>query len=150
MCSSDLSLFQKIQDDVKVAMKARDVETLRRRIGTVQDGISVNLSWEGGADLGLSVVDSSGDQVSFFSPEGVGGGVFDMSGFDPKSGSRAITWDDAPPTGTYSILVRGFETENHAGETGFNVIVNNRGESEEFSGVVQPNGTPVEVGSFEV
>ena len=130
--------------------EARDVDTLRRRIGTVQDGVSVNLSWEGSADLGLSVVDSSGEQVSFFSPEGIGGGTFDMSGFDPKSGSRSITWEEAPPTGSYSVLVRGFETEDDAGETGFNVVVNNRGESEEFSGVVQSNGTPVEVGSFEV
>ena len=97
-----------------------------------------------------SVVDSSGDQVSFFSPQGIGGGAFDMSGFDPKSGSRSITWDDAPPTGSYSVLVRGFETEGDAGETGFNVVVNNRGELEEFSGVVRPDGTHVEVGSFEV
>ena len=73
-----------------------------------------------------------------------------MSGFDPKSGNRAITWDDTPPTGTYSILVRGFETEGGVGETGFNVVVNNRGETEEFSGVVQTDGTPVEVGSFKV
>ena len=130
--------------------EARDVDTLRRRIGTVQDGVSVNLSWEGGADLGLSVVDSSGDQVSFFSPEGIGGGTFDMSGFDPKSGSRSITWENAPPTGSYSILVRGFETEGDAGETGFKLVVNNRGDEKEFSGVVQPDGSPVEVGSFEV
>ena len=130
--------------------EARDVDTLRRRIGTVQDGVSVNLSWEGSADLGLSVVDSSGEQVSFFSPEGIGGGTFDMSGFDPKSGSRSITWENAPPTGSYSILVRGFETEGDAGETGFKLVVNNRGDEKEFSGVVQPDGSPVEVGSFEV
>ena len=130
--------------------EARDVDALRRRVGTVQDGVSVNLSWEGAGDLGLSVVDSSGDQVSFFSPEGMGGGSFDMSDFDPKSGSRSITWENAPPTGAYSVIVRSFETEEGAGEVGFKVVVNNRGESEEFSGVAQPDGSPVEVGSFEV
>ena len=130
--------------------ESRDVDTLRRRVGTVQDGVSVNLSWEGSGDLGLSVVDSSGEQVSFFSPEGIGGGSFDMAGFDPKSGSRSITWENAPPTGAYSVIVRGFETEGGAGEVGFKVVVNNRGESEEFSGVVQPDGSAVEVGSFEV
>ena len=130
--------------------EARDVDALRRRVGTVQDGVSVNLSWEGAGDLGLSVVDSSGDQVSFFSPEGMGGGSFDMSGFDPKSGSRSITWENAPPTGAYSVIVRSFETEDGAGEVGFKVVVNNRGESEEFSGVAQPDGSPVEAGSFEV
>jgi len=130
--------------------EARDVDALRRRVGTVQDGVSVNLSWEGAGDLGLSVVDSSGDQVSFFSPEGMGGGNFDMSDFDPKSGRRSITWENAPPTGSYSVNVRHFETEGDAREIGFKVVVNNRGQSEEYSGVVQPDGSTVEAGSFEV
>ncbi len=130
--------------------EARDVDTLRRRVGTVQDGVTVNLSWEGVGDLGLSIVDSSGDRVSFFSPEGIGGGSFDMSDFEPKSGSRSITWENAPPAGPYSILVRHFETEGDAGEIDFKVVVNNRGESEEFSGVIQPDGSNVEVGSFRV
>ena len=130
--------------------EAREVDSLRRRVGTVQDGVSVNLSWEGPGALGLSVIDSSGDQVSFFNPEGMGGGSFDMSSFDPKSGSRSITWENAPPAGSYSVVVRSFETEGDAGETGFKVVVNNRGESQEFSGVVQPDGSPVEAGSFEV
>ena len=130
--------------------EARDVDALRRRVGTVQDGVSVNLSWEGAGDLGLSVVDSSGEQVSFFSPEGMGGGNFDMSDFDPKSGRRSITWENAPPTGSYSVNVRHFETEDDAREIGFKVVVNNRGQSEEYSGVVQPGGSTVEAGSFEV
>ena len=130
--------------------EARDVDALRRRVGTVQDGVSVNLSWEGDGDLGLSVVDSSGEQVSFFSPEGMGGGNFDMSDFDPKSGRRSITWENAPPAGSCSVNVRHFETEGDAGEIGFKVVVNNRGQSEEYSGVVQPDGTIVEAGSFEV
>ncbi len=130
--------------------EARDVDALRRRVGTVQDGVSVNLSWEGAGDLGLSVVDSGGDQVSFFSPEGMGGGNFDMADFDPKSGRRSITWENAPPTGSYSVHVRHFETEGDAGEIDFKVVVNNRGESEEYSGVVQPDGSDVEAGSFEV
>ena len=130
--------------------EAREVDTLRRRVGTVQDGVSVSLNWDGIGDLGLSVVDSSGEQVSFFSPEGMGGGSFDMSDFDPKTGSRSITWENAPPSGSYSIRVRHFETEGDAGEIGFKVVVNNRGETEELSGVVQPDGSQVEVGSFEI
>ncbi len=130
--------------------EARDVDTLRRRVGTVQDGVSVNLSWEGKGDLGLSIVDSNGDQLSFFNPEGLGGGSFDLEGFEPKSGSRSISWDSSPPSGSYSVVVRHFEAEEDTGEIGFNVVVNNRGESEEFSGVVQPDGSSVEVGSFEV
>ena len=130
--------------------EARDVDTQRRRVGTVQDGVSVNLSWEGGGDLGLSVVDSDGDQLSFFNPEGLGGGSFDLEGFEPKSGSRSISWDSSPPNGSYSVVVRHFETEEDTGEIGFKVVVINRGESEEFSGVVQPDGSSVEVGAFEV
>ena len=130
--------------------EARDVDTLRRRVGTVQDGVSVNLSWEGEGDLGLSIVDSDGDQLSFFNPEGLGGGSFDLEGFEPKSGSRSISWDSSPPNGSYSVVVRHFETEEDTGEIGFKVVVINRGESEEFSGVVQPDGSSVEVGAFEV
>ncbi len=130
--------------------EARDVDALRRRVGTVQDGVSVNLSWEGAGDLGLSIVDSSGEQLSFFSPEGMGGGSFDISDFDPVSGSRSVTWETAPPTGTYSIHVRHFETEGDEGEISFKLEVNNKGETEEFSGVVQADGSSVEAGTFEI
>ncbi len=130
--------------------EARDVDALRRRVGTVQDGVSVNQWWVGAGDGGLSFVYSSGDVVSFFSRDGRGGGGFDMADFDPKSGSRSITWDNAPPSGSYSVHVKHFETEGDAGEIGFQVVVNNRGESEEYSGVVKPDGSSVEAGSFEV
>ncbi len=122
----------------------------RRRVGTVQDGVSVDLIWEGEGDLGLSIVDSGGEKLSFFNPEGMGGGSFDISNFDPKSGRRSVSWETAPPAGSYSILVRHFETDGEPAEVGFKVVVNNRGESEEFSGVAQPDGSEVEVGSFQV
>jgi len=130
--------------------EARDVDAMRRRVGTVQDGVSVNLNWEGAGDLGLSIVDSNGDEVSFFNPEGLGGGSYDIGGFDPKSGSRSINWETNPPTGAYSLIVRHFETEEDSGEINFNLVVNNGGESEEFSGAIQTDGSTVEVGSFEV
>jgi uncharacterized protein YfaP (DUF2135 family) len=130
--------------------EARDVDALRRRVGTVQDGVSVNLSWTGGGDLGLSIIDSKGEQLSFFEPEGLGGGSFDIEEFDPKAGSRSIKWDSAPPAGAYSVVVRHFETEEDSGEIGFNVTVDNRGESEEFSGTIQSDGSSVEACSFEV
>ena len=36
--------------------EARDVDELRRRVGTVQDGAKVTLNWEGSSDLGLSIL----------------------------------------------------------------------------------------------
>lgn len=146
----ELTVNEQDEEDKEDFTEARDVDTLRRRVGTVQDGVSVNLSWEGRGDLGLSIVDSDGDQLSFFNPEGLGGGSFDLEGFEPKSGSRSISWDSSPPNGSYSVVVRHFETEEDTGEIGFKVVVINRGESEEFSGVVQPDGSSVEVGAFEV
>ena len=146
----ELMVNEQNEEDKEDFTESRDVDTLRRRVGTVQDGVSVNLSWEGEGDLGLSIVDSNSDQLSFFNPEGLGGGSFDLEGFEPKSGSRSISWDSSPPNGSYSIVVRHFEAEEDTGEIGFKVVVNNRGESEEFSGVVQPDGSSVEVGAFEV
>ena len=130
--------------------EAREVETMRRSVGTVQDGVSVGLSWEGGGDLGLSIVDSNGDRLSFFNPVGLGDGSFDLEDFEPKSGSRSVNWESVPPSGSYSVVVSHFETEEETGEIGFRVVVNNRGEFEEFSGVVQPDGSSVEVGTFEI
>jgi uncharacterized protein YfaP (DUF2135 family) len=146
----ELTVNEQDEEGKEDFTEARDVDTLRRRVGTVQDGVSVNLNWEGKGDLGLSIVDSDGDQLSFFNPEGLGGGSFDLEGFEPKSGSRSISWDSSPPNGSYSVVVRHFETEEDTGEIGFKVVVINRGESEEFSGVVQPDGSSVEVGAFEV
>lgn len=146
----ELTVNEQDEEGKEDFTEARDVDTLRRRVGTVQDGVSVNLSWEGKGDLGLSIVDSDGDQLSFFNPEGLGGGSFDLEGFEPKSGSRSISWDSSPPNGSYSVVVRHFETEEDTGEIGFKVVVINRGEPEEFSGVVQPDGSSVEVGAFEV
>ncbi len=145
---SDEDLRDEVKEDFT---EAREVDTLRRRVGTVQDGASVSLSWEGASDLGLSIVDSNGEELSFFSPEGLGGGSFDMESYDPKSGSRAISWDSPPPAGTYTIVVRHFETEGEeGGEVQFEVEVNNRGESQQFSGAIQLDGSSVEVGIFEI
>ena len=145
---SDEDLRDEVKEDFT---EAREVDTLRRRVGTVQDGASVSLSWEGASDLALSIVDSNGEELSFFSPEGLGGGSFDMESYDPKSGSRAISWDSPPPAGTYTIVVRHFETEGEeGGEVQFEVEVNNRGESQQFSGAIQLDGSSVEVGIFEI
>ena len=129
--------------------EARDVDTMRRRVGTVQDGVTVNLNWEGEADLGLSIVDVNGGELSFFEPEALGGS-FDIEGFEPKSGNRSIRWDAGPATGPYSLIVKHFEAEGDSGEIDFNLVVNNRGETEEFSGSIQTDGSTVEAGSFEV
>ena len=139
---------QEVKEDFS---EARDVETLRRRVGTVQDGVSVELSWEGNGDLGLSVVDSKGEEVSFFNPKGLGSGNFDLEGFDPKSGRRLISWDSNPPEGEYSVRVRNFDTQP-AGESDvdFSVKVNNRGDSQIYNGSAPLDGTIVEVTVFSV
>ena len=68
---SDEELTEEVKEDFT---EARDVDELRRRVGTVQDGASVSLNWEGSSDLGLSIIDSNGEELSFFNPEGLGGG----------------------------------------------------------------------------
>tara|TARA_Y100000588_G_scaffold181801_3_gene195588 strand:- start:11129 stop:12547 length:1419 start_codon:yes stop_codon:yes gene_type:complete len=128
--------------------EAREVDTLRRRVGTVQDGVSVTLSWEGSGDLGLSVLGSDGQELSFFNPESLGGS-FDVGGFEPKSGSRSVSWESAPPEGKYTISVRHFETEEDEGDIEFKVTVNNRGDEQDFSGSIASDGSSVEAGSFE-
>ncbi|MAS80236.1 MAG: hypothetical protein CMA28_01245 [Euryarchaeota archaeon] len=131
--------------------EAREVETLRRRVGTVQDGVSVELSWEGSGDLGLSVVDSDGEEVSFFNPRGLGNGNFDLEGFDPKSGRRSISWDSNPPRGDYSVRVRNFDIEpTGESDVEFNVTVNNRGDSQIYNGSAPLDGAIVEVAKFNI
>ena len=93
---SDEELTEEVKEDFT---EARDVDELRRRVGTVQDGASVSLNWEGSSDLGLSIIDSNGEELSFFNPEGLGGGKFDMDGYDPESGSREIRWGSSPHLG---------------------------------------------------
>ena len=129
--------------------EARDVETLRRRVGTVRDGVSVELSWEGSGDLGLSVVNSEGEEISFFNPMGLGSGNFDLEGFNPRSGRRLIKWDSEPPQGEYSVRVRNFDTEPKGEmDVDFNITVNNRGDSEIYNGSAPLDGTVIEVTTF--
>ena len=139
-------LSEEVKEDFT---EAREVDTLRRRVGTVQDGSSVSLNWEGGSDLGLSIVDSNGEELSFFNPEGFGG-TFDMEGYDPMSGFRQIKWGSSLASGTYSVVVRHFETEGEEGEIQFEVNLNKGGDEQQFSGSIQPDGSSVEVGSFEI
>ena len=138
------------QDPKEDFTEAREVDNLRRRVGTVQDGVSVGLTWEGSSDLGLSVVSSEGDVLSFFDPEGLEGGSFDIEGFDPDSGIRSISWESAPSAGAYTVKVSHFETEEGGGDTEFMVSVNIRGELQEFSGSIPSDGSSVEAGSFEI
>ena len=119
-------------------------------MGTVQDGVSVELSWESDSDLGLSVVDGDGAEVSFFEPEGLEGTSFDMAGFEPKAGQRKISLSENAPTGSYTVLIKHFESEGEAEETEFSVKVNNRGDEQEMSGTIPSDGSQVEAGTFEI
>jgi len=88
--------------------------------------------------------------LSFFNPEGLGGGKFDIEGYDPESSSREIRWDSSPPSGIYSVVVRRFETEEEGGEVQFEVSVDNGGEKQHFSGSIQADDSTVDAGSFEI
>ena len=65
----DGEIPEETQEDVTVPgaqedfTEAREIEAMRRRVGTVQDGVSVELSWESDSDLGLSVVDGDGAEL---------------------------------------------------------------------------------------
>jgi len=130
--------------------EAREVDVLRRRVGTVRDGVSVTLNWDSPSDLGLSVVTPDGGTVSFFNPEEEGGGSFDIGGYDPNEGRQVVSWSDNPPVGSYSIMVQHFESEGEGGDSEFTVSIDNRGDIEEISGTISSDGSQVEVGTFEV
>jgi uncharacterized protein YfaP (DUF2135 family) len=129
---------------------AEEVDVLQRRVGTVQDGVSVTLNWDSSNDLGLSVVSPDGDVISFFRPDGSTGGSFDIDGYNPKEGSQVASWSKDPPAGIYSVMVQHFEAEDEEGNTEFTVSINNRGDVEEISGTIDSDGSQVEAGTFEV
>jgi len=141
---------QEVQEVQQDFQEAREVDALRRRVGTVQDGVSVTLNWDGNADLGLAVLSSDGEEVSFFTPDGLGGAAFDIGGFDPKSGVRSIHWTSEPPKGSYKISVRQFETDGDDDEVEFSITLNNRGEEQTFAGTASSDGSEIEAGSFEI
>ena len=93
---------------------------------------------------------SEGDVLSFFDPDVLEGGSFEIEGFDPDSGIRSISWESAPSAGAYTVKVSHFETEEGGGDTEFMVSVNIRGELQEFSGSIPSDGSSVEAGSFEI
>jgi len=130
--------------------EARDIDAMRRRVGTVQEGVSVDLTWEGPGDLGLSVVNSEGEEVSFFSPEGLSGGAFDVEGFEPKSGNRSIRWNTSPPSGEYSVVVKHYQSSEDDGDIQFKVNINNKGEEEEHSGSIPSDESSIEAARFQI
>tara|TARA_B100000959_G_scaffold260836_1_gene297752 strand:- start:8459 stop:9640 length:1182 start_codon:yes stop_codon:yes gene_type:complete len=130
--------------------EAREVDEIRRRVGTVQDEVSVMLSWDSPSDLGLSVMSPDGQEVSFFSPDEGKGGSFDFGSYSPEEGKQEIAWSSEAPEGSYTIMVRHFEKEGEVGETDFTVVVSNRGQTQEFSGKISSDGSQVEVGAFEI
>ena len=130
--------------------EARDVDAMRRRVGTVQDGVSIDLSWEGSSDLGLSVVNSDGEELSFFNPEGLNGGSFDLDGFEANSGSRSISWSSGPPPGEYSVVVKHYDSSEDEGDIHFKVNINNKGEEEEHLGSIATDGSSIEAAKFQI
>jgi len=130
--------------------EAREIEAMRRRVGTVSDGVSVEMDWESESDLGLSVVNSEGDEVSFFSPDGIEGGSFDLQDFTVEGRKQKIIWAADPPSGDYSVLVQHYESEGQDASSDFSIVINNRGDVQELSGSVNSDGSKVFVGSFEV
>ena len=129
--------------------EAEAIETLRKRVGTLRDGVSVSLNWDSGSDLGLSIVDSEGQELSFFKPEAIGGS-FDIEGYNPDSGKQEISWASDPPQGGYKIFVQHYETEGQEASTDFTVTVDVKGEAQTFDGTINSDGSRVEAGSFEI
>ncbi|HJM18242.1 MAG TPA: hypothetical protein QF703_01780 [Candidatus Thalassarchaeaceae archaeon] len=129
--------------------EAKEIETLRRRIGTVRDGVSVSLGWDSNTDLGLSIVNSEGEEVSFFNPESMGGS-FDIEGYNPDSGRQEIIWASDPPEGSYTVIVQHFETEEQEESTDFTVTIDNKGEEQAFEGTISSDGSRFEAGSFDI
>jgi uncharacterized protein YfaP (DUF2135 family) len=147
----DSPVDDSVQEEKEEFTEAREIDDMRRRVGTVQDGALVSLSWDSSSDLGLSVVDSEGSVLSFFDPVGLGGGSFDVERFDVEEGSRSISWTEKPPSGNYAVMVRHFESEVDEGEaTEFSLTINNQGEVEEISGSVPNDGSNIEAASFEI
>ncbi len=130
--------------------EAREVDALRRRVGTVHDGVSVTLNWDSSSDLGLSVITPDGSAVSFFDPEESKGGSFDIESFNPNEGRQVVSWSENPPAGDYSIIVQHFETEGEGEDSEFTVSIDNRGDEEEISGTISSDGSQVEAGTFVV
>ena len=140
-------VLQAVEEDFT---EARDIDVMRRRVGTVQDGVSVALTWDSSSDLGLSIMNSDGDEVSFFAPDGIEGGSFDIDGYDPMEGKQEIVWASNPPDGTYSIKVQHYETEGDGDDSEFTVNINNQGDVQEIAGSISSDGSQVEVGTFEI
>ena len=130
--------------------EAREVDALRRRVGTVHDGVSITLNWDSPSDLGLSVVTPDGSAVSFFNPEESRGGSFDIDGYDPNEGRQVVSWSEDPPAGEYAIMVQHYISDGKEGDSEFTVSIDNRGEKEEISGTISSDGSLVEAGTFEV
>ena len=140
-------VLQAVEEDFT---EARDIDAMGRRVGTVQDGVSVALTWDSSSDLGLSIMNSDGDEVSFFTPDGIEGGSFDIDGYDPMEGKQEIVWASNPPGGTYSIKVQHYETEGEGDDSEFTVNINNQGDVQEIAGSISSDGSQVEVGTFEI
>jgi len=138
-----------VEEEKESFPEAEAIETLRKRVGTLSDGVSVSLNWDSDSDLGLSIVNSEDQELSFFKPEAIEGS-FDIEGYNPDSGNQKISWASDPPQGSYTIFVQHYETENQEGSTDFTISIDNKGEVQTFNGTINSDGSKVEAGSFEI
>jgi len=142
------SVKESTQDQEEFA-ESREVDAMRKRIGTSSEGVSVVLDWTAESDLALSIITPEEEIVSFFS-ESSANGSFDMDNYDPEVKRQEIKLDDSLQTGTYRIMIKHLESDNQDSESSYNITINNKGNIEELNGTINSDGSEIEVGTFEV
>ena len=138
------------QQEKEEFSEAREVDAMRKRLGSTTDGVSVTLDWESGADLALSVITPEEEVVSFFSGPVSSGGVFDLESFIPENNKQEVKWDGTPNSGIYKVMIKHLESENQDKESSFSVTINNNGNIEELTGKINSDGSEIEAGTFEI
>ena len=140
---------EEVSNDKEEFTEARDVDAMRKRIGTSSEGVSVTLDWEAESDLALSVITPEDEIVSFFSGPS-SSGSFDLDSYNPDIRRQEVKWDVSPSPGIYRVMIKHLESDNQESESSYNVTINNKGNTEELSGTINSDGSEIEVGTFEI
>ncbi len=106
--------------------------------------VQVTLSWNTRADVDLHVVDPSGEEVFYGNDVAASGGTLDLDsnvGCVEEGRAENITWNSAPPRGTYIVRVDYYD-ECNATSTDYVVTVRRKGRAAEtFTGTFTGAGT---------
>lgn len=116
-----------------------DPVTVTTRAVSVGSGtLQVSLTWNTTADLDLWMDEPDGNRIIYFNKVSATTGgeldVDDINGFGPEN----IFYDEAPPSGTYTVKVDHF---SGASPTNYNVTITNNGVTQSYSGSISSNQT---------